>query len=62
MSNAGNTKYKLDPIFKGTITCRTSIHIAPLKYFPKRRNRMAVGSLKDQVFLALFKLLERDYQ
>ena len=31
MPNAGNTKYKLDPIFKGTITCRTSIHIAPLK-------------------------------
>ena len=39
ISNAGSTKYKLDPIFKGTPTCIASIHIAPLKIFSKKKKQ-----------------------
>ena len=57
MPNTGNTKNRLVPIFKGTTACTTNIHIAPLKI-----NRVAVGSLKDEFFLAILKLPVRDYQ
>ena len=43
MPNTANTKNRLVLVFKGATTCRTSIHIAPLKRFAKRNNQDGSG-------------------